>query len=102
VTRGTGNAHVSAGERKRGLAVIKSRGLPGGGVMAYRASSWDSALRVIRIIRAVVILDVAGHAIGWCSRKLPSDVTRIARYVHMSAGERKDRLAVIEVGGLPG
>jgi len=55
---------VRSGQRKSGLGVIKSRRLPGGCVVAGLAGLRESAADVIRIRRALEILQVARYTRG--------------------------------------
>ena len=77
------------GERELGFAVIESRAQPVGGRVAQRTILWKSGGGVIRIVSALVILQVAGTASGTesfvNSTRMALDTSR--RY--MLAGERE-------------
>ena len=65
---------VGAAQREPRRRVIKRRAVPRSRVVALLATSRESRLHVIRIRRAVEILDVAGGAVGGCSNELAIDV----------------------------
>ncbi len=75
---GAGHGGVRAGQREGRGVVIKARGSPGRRGVAHLALLREPRCRVVRIIGALEILQVAGHALGAQIRELPARVASLA------------------------
>lgn len=82
--------------------MIELRGHPRRGVVAHLASLRETLLRVVRVVRVLIVLQVAGRARLVGQVEVPVGVALIALQsrVHASQGEAHN--AVIEIGRLPG
>ncbi len=80
------NIYVGSHQRKPRLRVIEFGARPRRRRVADRAVSGETRLHVIRVCRGLVILDMAGVAIGRRPGKFSVDVALRAGDVHMSAG----------------
>lgn len=69
--------------------------------MAYLAGRRHPSRDVVRVFRALVILQVAARAIGTDCRVVTTDMTRRAVHLHVRSGERELRLIVVERRRLP-
>ena len=97
------HAGVHAGQRKFGeRIVIESRALPARSGMAKSASGWEARRLMVRVLRAVEILGVAGGTVCRCPREFAVDMALLARHAGVRAGQRKlgERI-VIEPRTLP-
>jgi len=101
VAIGAGHVHVSAGEREHCLRMIEGGGLPCTRRVTDFAGLGESGGYVIRIRGAVKVRQVAGIAKRAEARILAAGVTVGARRVDVSAGEREQRLRVIEYRTCP-
>lgn len=70
--------------------------------MTHLALLWDAGGEMVRIVCALVVLEVAGHASGGREIKISADVALITLQLGMAAGERESNRVVIEVRRLPG
>src|SRR3989475_11012465 len=70
--------------------------------MANGASGWESRRLMVRVLRAVEILGVAGGTVCRCPREVAADMALLARHAGVRAGQRKlgERI-VIEPRTLP-
>ncbi len=70
--------------------------------MAKGASGWESRRLMVRVLRAVEILGVAGGTVCRCPREFAVDMALLARHAGVRAGQRKlgERI-VIEPRTLP-
>ena len=82
-----GDVHVRARQRKFRKGIVIETGIgPGRSGMAHGAIRWKSSLNVVRIGCALVILGVAGIAIGWRAGELSIDVALVAGDADVAAG----------------
>lgn len=103
VALGALQAGMRAGKREARGRVIKGGICPRGGVVALLAGLRESALRVIRIGRAVEIFHVARSTSGWSASELAVHVTLVAGHVDMSARQWEFcKRTVIECRRVPG
>ncbi len=94
---------VHAGQRKFGeRIVIEPRALPARSGMANAASRWEPRRLMVRVLRAVEILGVAGGTVCRRPREFAVDVALLARHAGVRAGQRKlGEHIVIEPRALP-
>ena len=97
------NGGVRAGERESGVVVIEGRRRPRGRVVALLASLRESAGNVIRVGRALKILQVAADTSRVRARQVevPIDVALRTLNGGMRSGQREARGRVIKVGAHP-
>ena len=90
--------HVIAGQRERGLRVIKGRRLPGAGRVASIARLGESSRDVIRIGRVLEVLEMARNAGRAGQIVVPIDVAvrTLPRRHRVHAGQREVHRAVIK------
>ena len=98
---------MQAGERESGAAVVKGRVHPVGGVVAGVASLREVCRDVVRIRRALIVLQVASHAGRTVQVVVVVDVAirTGARRHGVHAGQRESRGGVVKgrihpVGGV--
>jgi hypothetical protein len=96
------NGDVRARQGKAGGAVIEGGGRPGRGVVANLALMRESRRLVIRIVRLVVIPEMAGDAGCVSNLEIAAHVATGAGKLHVRTGQRKSRLVVVEAGRRPG
>ncbi len=102
VATAASNIYVRASQWERCLAVIESRTRPVGSLVAGRAVLREAGCRVVRIVRAVPVRQMARDACGRQSCVDVVFVAHIAGHRHMRPGQRKCSLsAVIENGPCP-
>ena len=89
---------VQAGEREPGGVVIKRGIQPGAGAMALVASLWEVRGDVIRIGRALIALEMAGHTLCTVQGVVIVNVAigAGARRDCVQAGERESGAVVVE------
>lgn len=93
---------MSPGEREFGRRVIETRHLPSPGGVTDRAIGGKSADLVVRVGGSVVVLNMAGSAVGRRAGILPAHVTLGAANVHVQARQGELRvLSVIELRTRP-
>jgi hypothetical protein len=103
VAERAGDVHMRAGERKRRLGVVKHCAGPRGCRMTDGTVCWEARSDVIGIRSALIVLRMAGIAIGGRTGKLAVDVTEIAREGDMRTRQRELReFIVIEGSSRPG
>jgi hypothetical protein len=103
VTLGTWSGHVSAGQRKAGLAVIECGISPRRCGVAGGAGRGDSCLGVIGIGCPLKIFHVARDAVGGCAGKLAVHVALGTGDRHVGPGQREfSECTVVEGRRLPG
>lgn len=96
------HAGVSTGKRELRFAVIESRIQPICRRVAHPTVLRESRLHMVRIRGCVVLLRMAGKAIGGCSLELPVQVATGAVEPGMHASQREaSELEVIELGPKP-
>lgn len=78
---GARDLHVEASQRELGFVVIEGRGLPRRGAVTDFASGREAYLKVRRIVRALVVLQVARRARWVQLGELPVPVTSLALQV---------------------
>jgi hypothetical protein len=86
---------VGSRQREASTAVIKSRVVPGTRVVTLLTARRKAGLYVVRIGRAVEVLDVAGRAIGRGSHKLPVDMALGAGHADVRSGQRELRERIV-------
>src|SRR5712691_11426885 len=70
--------------------------------MAKGASGWESRRLMVRVLRAVEILSVAGGTVCRCPREFAVDMALLTRHAGVRAGQRKlGECIVIEPNTLP-
>ncbi len=89
------HARMGAGQRESRRVVVKGRVVPRGRGMALLTGLREAGLHVVRIGRAVEVLDVAGCAIRRCSHKLAVDVALGTANINVSARQRKLRECIV-------
>ena len=82
------NAAMRTRQRETGGRVIESRARPRGGVVALRAGLREPGLHVIRLRRALEILQVAAHASCICTSQAVVAVYVTLRALHSGMGSR--------------
>ena len=92
---------MRAGERKRGLAVVKLSAGPGAGAVADRTVGGESRCRMIGIRGCLIVLVVARIAVGGRAGKAAANVALRTSNVHVRSGQREPGVAVIESRGQP-
>ena len=103
VAGGAGDAHMGAGQRERGSAVVKAGTQPSRRGVARRTVGREAGLEMVRIGRAVVVLRVASEAVLRRSRELAVDVAGAAGDAHVRTRQRKlGQRVVIETRSRPG
>jgi hypothetical protein len=98
---GAGHVDVCTRQGEVGIAVIKSRRLPCGRVVADIALLREAGLSVIGIGGAVVIGQVARHASRSQARELPVHMAGSAVDIHVRAGQREIGIAVVKRRSCP-
>ncbi len=96
VAERAGHAHVRAGQWKWRLGMIEYCACPTGGVVAGGAVGREPSLNVIGIGCPLVILGVAGVAIGGGAREFVIDVAERASHADVRAGQGERSLGVIK------
>ncbi len=76
--------------------MVKGCRLPGRRRVTGLAGGREASLHVVRVRRAIEVLDVARGAVRGNSCVVIADMTACAGDIHMRAGEREGRLAVVE------
>ena len=102
MTAGAGHRGVLAGQRKWRVVVIKRRRNPGRSVMAQVALLRESGLNMVRVGRAVEIIQVAGGAGSAVQVVVAIDVALRTLQRHVSPSEWKTGGRVIESCIRPG
>jgi len=102
VACGAGHGFVRAGQREGGLVVIEDRARPSGGGMAGLARGGEARLSMVGTGGAVVILGVAGIAVGRNGREVVIHVARSAGHCGVRASQREGSLVVVKDGARPG
>ena len=90
--------HVRSGQGEARLGVIEGGIRPRCGSVASLAGLRHARLYVIRVVRSLIILEVARHTGGISQVVVPVDVTLRALSSHVRSGKRETGLAVIECG----
>ena len=93
---------VRSGERPAGGGVIESSRGPVGGTVAHFALLREAAGDVIRVVGALIILEMATDAGGGGQVVIAVDVTLSALHAYVRPSQRECSLRVIEFGRLPG
>jgi len=101
VARRAGYRDVRAGERERGVVVIKSGGSPVRGAVTYRAVQGEARLRVVGIGGLVVVADVTGVAVRGDGGVVVVYVTLRAGHGEVRTRERKHSGGMVESGPAP-
>ena len=103
VAAGAGDGRVRPGQREPGGRVIEGRIAPGRRRMALLASLREIRLHVIRIGRALEVLQVAAHARGVRVGQavIPVHVALRALQRRVCAGQREARCGVVETRARP-
>ena len=102
VATGARYGRMCSHERERRVVMVEGRGLPRRCAVADVALLGKSSSHVIRIRRALVILQVATHAGGIRQVVIPVDVTIAALQFQVPSRQRETALGMIKCGGLPG
>ena len=103
IEAGARRIRVCVGQRESHRIVVESGRLPRTGVVALLASLGESASHVVRILRALIIRQMAAHACVCGDVVVVVDVAieANARRISMRVGERESYRGVIEGRGLP-
>lgn len=89
------HTRMRARERKRGLRMVKRRGLPAGDGMAHLALLRDPSGDMARIVRPVVVVQMATNASRAGQLEIAILVTLIALQIRVSAGQwESDRIMI--------
>ena len=102
VTGGTLYPDVRARERELGFVVIERPAFPCGSGVADIAVLGEPGGHMVRVLGAVVVLEVAALARLDQPGELTADVAGVARQIHVGPGQRElGRGTVIELRALP-
>lgn len=93
---------VRAGQGKSRACVIEGSARPGGRVVASLAGLRKLGLHMIGIVRALIILQMAGHASGCGQVVIIVYVALRALHCGVRTGQRKSYRAMVEVCRTPG
>ena len=81
--------------------MVERRTGPRGGGMARVASRRESRRRVIGIVRALEVFQMATRARRRQARKLPTDMALITGHVYVRSRQRERRLRMIKLSTRP-
>ena len=102
VATGAGQRGVGAGQRERRVVVVKCRARPRGGVVTGVAGLGETCCRVVRIGRALVILQVTVNASTAGQVVVSVYVTLGALQAGVETRQGESRGRVVESGSRPG
>lgn len=92
---------MSAGQRPSSRRVIERRRVPVRGRMANLALLREAGRRVVRIVRALEVFQMAADASRAAQVVVPVGMALRARHADMRSREREASLGVIETRRLP-
>src|SRR5437899_4331268 len=91
------HVNVEPGQRElSGRVVIKLSPQPGGSVVTGDAGGGEACRLVVRVRRAVVVVDVTGSAVLTQAGKFPIDVAARASQSRVEPGQGESRLRMVE------